>query len=125
MIRQSRILILLGEVFFFKISIILSQNMTCPFKLLFHISCPLCGMTRAFHAFYHQNFIQTLQYNILFLPILIILFLVNITIILEIIKNQDILRKYKQHLGQKKLPLAIICVFLLIISTIFNTYNRI
>ena len=34
----------------------------CPFKILFHISCPGCGLTRAFREIINLNFYGAFNY---------------------------------------------------------------
>ena len=47
-------------------------GMSCPLKILFGISCPGCGMTRAIIAIFHLDFQTALHYHpmIVFLPFL-------------------------------------------------------
>ncbi len=49
----------------------------CPFKLIFGIPCPLCGMTRAFVSLLKLDFSAAFEYNAMVwsLPILYLLFL--------------------------------------------------
>ena len=43
----------------------------CPFFNLLHIPCPACGLTRAFVLFMQGRFIESIQYNILIIPIIL------------------------------------------------------
>lgn len=43
----------------------------CPFKLIFHINCPGCGMTRAVFACLRLDFKSAFQYHSLF-PVVIL-----------------------------------------------------
>lgn len=80
----------------------------CPFYNIFKIPCPGCGLTRAFIYLFKFNIKQSLSYNILCIPIIII---VLITLI-----NEDIIKK-------NKTIFIIISVLLLIITTIININN--
>lgn len=46
---------------------------TCPFHSLTGLSCPGCGLTRGFHALFHGDLAQALQFNLL-LPVYLIFF---------------------------------------------------
>ncbi len=47
----------------------------CPFKLLFDIPCPGCGMTRAYKALLQLDFVAAFEYHLLFpLPILAVIY---------------------------------------------------
>lgn len=38
-------------------------GITCPIKLLFHVDCPGCGLTRATIALFKGNILKSLHYN--------------------------------------------------------------
>lgn len=44
----------------------------CPFYLLTHTYCPLCGMTRAFGQLLHGNFGRAMSFNSLAIPLFIL-----------------------------------------------------
>lgn len=119
-IRLTRILFLIGQVIFLKVSIYISKNITCPFKKIFHIPCPFCGMTRSYHELLKLNIIKSIHYNILLIPLIIILITIDIIILLEIIKNKKIISNMKID---KKILLLIL--ILLIISISWGTLNNI
>lgn len=50
----------------------------CPFKNLFHISCPGCGLGRGFIAIFKGDFISALQYN----PLSLLIFFFSLFFIL-------------------------------------------
>jgi len=54
-------------------------GLTCPIKILFHIDCPGCGLTRAFIAFFTGNIRKALHYNysFIFWLLTIVLFIIN------------------------------------------------
>ncbi len=54
-------------------------GLTCPFRILFHIDCPGCGLTRAFISFFTGNIRQAFHYNysFIFWLITIVLFIIH------------------------------------------------
>lgn len=124
MIRLSRIIILLGEAIWIEIMFMISIYITCPFKLYFHIPCPFCGMTRSLIALSNLNIKDSVYYNILTLPILLIIIIINIALIIEIVTNKKVIHKLKAKLPNKK-TLIIICLIMSIFSILINLYHRI
>lgn len=61
----------------------------CPFKLLFHISCPGCGLTRAFRALIHFDLYTAFNYNILAIPLFIIGIITIVCMIIDTFKNNN------------------------------------
>ena len=43
--------------------LIKGKHAICLFKLIFHVECPGCGMTRAFYNFLIFNFKEGIKYN--------------------------------------------------------------
>lgn len=126
MTRISRIGILLGQVIFLTISLLISKNITCPFKFFFSVPCPFCGFTRSLSAVLTGNLKRAIYYNILCLPILFFLLAINTILIIEIIQNKSMITKKRiKFLYQNKKKFIIICLIMLIISTLINFYHRI
>lgn len=94
----------------------------CLFKQLTGICCPGCGMTRAFNAILHFDFINAFFYNILSLPLFIFLIIFIVNLIIDIIKNRfnfidKLLRLFEKY--------YIIIIILIILSFIYNNFNLI
>jgi hypothetical protein len=51
----------------------LTDFYVCPVKLLLHIPCPGCGLTRGFIAILHLRFIDAFNDNALSIPIFLVL----------------------------------------------------
>lgn len=64
-------------------------NNNCPENGIFKdCSCPACGLTRAFSEFFKGNLNRAIEYNVLFIPILLILVFLIISNSYKIIKNK-------------------------------------
>ena len=119
--RLTRITYLIGQVIFFMIILIISEKITCPFKKLFHIPCPFCGMTRSFHSLTHLKIKESITYNILLIPLLITIIIIDIIFLYEIINNKEITLKIKN----KRNKIIVIITLLLILSIIWGIIHRI
>lgn len=93
----------------------------CIIKQLFHISCPACGFTRAFLEILNLNLLEAMKYNLLSIPVFLLLLIVNAYLIYDIIKKQKKTEIFFEKLGQYIIPIVII----LIINTIINNINGI
>lgn len=61
--------------FFFLSVLILISQIKCPIRLIFHIYCPGCGITRMFISLIKLDFYQAFRYNplvFIIIPIIII-----------------------------------------------------
>ena len=97
--------------------LVLNINYQCPFKLLFHLSCPGCGLTRAFKEILHLNLLNSLSYNLLGIPLFIIFILSIILLIKDIIKKED--KFYYQFINFVK-KYYIIILIILFLNMIIN-----
>ena len=62
----------------------------CMFNKVTGLKCPGCGMTRAIHEILHFNFFQSIKYNILALPLVVLGIISTPVIIYDIIFNKNI-----------------------------------
>ena len=49
----------------------------CPIKLIFGVSCPLCGFTRSINCLFHKHFLKSFYYHALW-PIFVIILMLHI-----------------------------------------------
>ena len=115
--KQTFLAIIIGEVVAFVIFSF--TNIPCFFKLTIHIPCPGCGLTRALKEILKLHFIEAFNYNILSIPIFILLIIINITMIIDIIKNTKITNKTISNIVKH----PIILIVLLVLSEVVNLYN--
>lgn len=113
--RIKNILILLVLILF--LLFVLNVPVTCIFKSVTGISCPACGMTRAFISILHFNFIDAFFLNILSIPLFIFIAFSVIMLIIEILKNKfEYVPKLLSFLGKY----WYIFIILLAVSFIWN-----
>ena len=62
------VIISLATVMFF---FLVQKLYICPFKIIFNIPCPGCGLTRAFKCIMRLKFLEALKYHLLSWPIFI------------------------------------------------------
>ena len=76
-LKDNKIAILIIAIYLIIMELIFGY--TCPFRILFHIDCPGCGLTRAFIAFFTGNISKALHYNysFIFWLITMILFIID------------------------------------------------
>ena len=96
-------------------------NCPCLFKKIFKISCPACGLTRAFKEILKLNFISSLKYNILAIPLLIILFLLTILYLIDIFTQNNYFEKSINSISKN----YNIIIFILTINMIINNIRKI
>ena len=90
---------------------------TCIFQTVTGISCPACGMTRAFLALFHFDFLEAIYQNILSIPLFCFLVISVFMLCKDFVKNEfRYIPKVLDFLGKYWIWILI----LLFISFIFN-----
>ena len=120
--RVVNILILLIVFTLFVIIFILDTKIPCVFKSMLGISCPGCGMTRAIHEILHFNFFQSIKYNILALPLVVLGIISTPVIIYDIIFNKNIFITTANKILTKYWYIVLIIVG---ITMLINNINKI
>lgn len=113
------IIVLEGIVYY--LMNIVRITIPCFFKLVFKTPCPACGLTRSFHSIFHFDLISAIHYNILIIPIVILLLIINSLLILDIIKNKDLTKNFVLSVSNHYK----IIITLLLISEVINIYHNI
>ena len=106
---------------FFLFSILFKFPIPCLFKKLFSLSCPACGLTRSIFALLNLNILTSLYYNILGIPVFLLLVITYFLIVIDFIKKENYLSSF--YLFIVKYYKLIICLFIL--SFIINNIHKI
>ncbi len=94
---------------------------TCIFKTVTGICCPACGMTRAFLAIFHLDFLSSIWHNILGIPLFIFLIYSIAMLVKDFIKNRfDYITNVLNFLTKH----YILILILLCISFLFNNLKQ-
>lgn len=119
--RTKNILILLVLILF--LLFILNVPVTCIFKSVTGISCPSCGMTRAFFAILQFNFIDAFFLNILSIPLFLFIVISVIIMIIEIFRNKfEYVPKLLNFLSKYWYVFIILLILSFIWNIFFNPY---
>lgn len=99
--------------------IIFLFNPTCLFKRLFNISCPACGMTRAFFYLLNGDVISAFEMNILSIPLFLLILIYIFLYILKLIFKKDYIYRYYDYFIKHYKFLLVI----LLINWIYNIFK--
>ncbi len=99
------------------LSLVAVMPVTCLFKTVTGISCPACGMTRAFKAILHFDFLEACYQNLLSIPLFLFFLLSMFMLLKDFIQNRF---SYIPHLLYFFEKYAFIFISLLIINFVFN-----
>ncbi len=81
----------------------------CMLYKLTGIKCPGCGMTRSVHYLVNGNIKQSMWYNLMLIPIIILVIYALYRYIRYLVKNEEIINKVLENL--LKVFLVIILIF--------------
>ena len=118
---NKRLIIFFILLLSFFLIIFLNVQINCPIKKYFHIACPGCGLTRSIFSLLKFKIIDSLNYNILGLPLFITMGISYILIIVDILKQKNYLFHFWK-LITKHYKLIIVLV---IITFILNNFQQI
>lgn len=120
--RLKNISILIVELLFGYIILNGLVPFNCFFRDYLGIRCPGCGLTRSFKSLLKLNFKEAIHYNIIGIPLFILLIILTIFLIIDSIKNTNKTLIYLNNFLKKYYFLIII---ILIITMLINNLNKI
>lgn len=118
--RIVSIAILIGIFGLYYIFYIYGINIPCFFKSTFNISCPACGFTRAFRCIFECRFIEAFTYNILAIPIFIIVIISIVMLVYDFIFNKD---TFVKSISKFVTNYYILILVALVISFLYNNFS--
>lgn len=116
--KKLSIYIVTGLLLFATIGIVLvkvynpekeSFFIPCMLYKLTGIKCPGCGMTRSIHYLVNGNIKQAIWYNLMLIPIIILVIYALYRYIRYLVKNEEVINKVLEN--WLKVFLAIILIF--------------
>lgn len=119
--NNKRLIIFFILLSIFFIMILFNTSFPCLFNKITSLKCPGCGLTRSFLAILKLDFKTSIYYNILGIPLFIILISTYLLLIFDLIKKSNYLLKFWNYLTKKYK----IIIVLLIISFIINNIHEI
>lgn len=87
--RIKSLFIIFSFVILFVVFYFLKFEWLCPFKKYLGIRCPGCGLTRSILALLNFDLISSIKYNILGIPLVIIVIISTVLLIKDFVKNED------------------------------------
>lgn len=98
----------------------LNNFRVCLIYNIFHIPCPGCGLSRSTLYLLKGNFIKSLEYNILTIPLILFFIIGSIWSIIDIIIGENSLNIF---LSKHKILLIVLCSIFAIVSLVKNLLN--
>ncbi len=98
----------------------LNLKWECVFKKFIYIACPGCGLTRSLRAIFSFDLIASIKYNILGIPVFLIVLSTMIMALKDFIKNEDTLTASVYKITKKHYKFIFI---MLIVTMIINNIN--
>lgn len=120
--RILNILIISIEIVLILLVFVVKIPLECLFQRYFNITCPACGMGRAFFSIQRLELLKAFKYNILSIPLAIFLSVFSIGIVIDIFKNTDTTLKKTEKFFKKY---YLVILFLIIVSYIYNLLKNI
>ncbi len=117
--KTKKLILLFSIILIFIIFVYLFEP-PCLFKKIFNIPCPVCGLTRSFKLIMHLQILESFEYNILGIPLFILLILGLAIMIKDIICKTNSIEQIYIKIASKYYIVIIILLLSFIINIIRN-----
>jgi len=109
-ILMASMTLLLIAIFIFNL------NLPCIFKNFFNINCPACGLTRSFRAILNLDFVESFKYNVLGIPLFVLIILIYILYFVDLVFKKNILVNLYEKMSKNYVIIIIVLIILLLIN---------
>ena len=114
----KKIILILLVLFLFGGLVVFVFDLHCPFKNIFHLACPGCGLTRGFKCLLNLDIKGAFYYNILTIPIFLFVVVLFVLIIIDLIKKKEYTKKYLSFFTKYYYSIIILLIVSMIINNI-------
>lgn len=118
--NKKSILLVLSILLVFGILVVFFLDIDCIFKSITGIPCPSCGLTRGFRALFHGHIIKAEQYNLLTVPMFLLILSIVFSYIYDLITKSNKLELLLNKLSKNYKLIILIIIINWIINIIRN-----
>ncbi len=93
-------------------------SVPCMIKSFTGFRCPTCGMTRAIMAIFKGNVIESISFNIMGIPLVILLIIMDVLVIIDVIGNKKYLNRFWIRFSKGYVVLILVFVISMIVNNI-------
>lgn len=102
------------------IFVLLNTSYECFIHKYFNINCPACGLTRSFRSLLKLNFMESIKYNVLGIPLFITFIVSACWLLKDAFSNQNTYFLFLFKMLEKYYKFIFITI---VITVIINNYN--
>ena len=118
--NNKRLIIFFIFLLIFFLLILFKFNFPCIFKKIFSIPFPSFGLTRSIFSLLSFNLKTSIYYNILGIPLFIIMLITYLLIIVDIIKKENYLTSFWSFISKQYKFIIILLIISFIVNNIHN-----
>lgn len=116
--RLCKVIVLVILLLFYYFVRIKGIVIPCLFRNIFHMYCPMCGLTRSIMALLDGNIILSLRYNLLGIVLFLFIVINILLLVYDIIFNKKIIEYIYRIIGKYYILIIVILIINMIINNI-------